>query len=114
MLDSGGNQIDPRVAKTWVNAVVRTFTADRIPTCGVLIRASVPGQRLLPRLDPTHGWGALFEGGVEIVDAPGDHFSLILNEQNVEITALRIRGLLDRRLRSNVKAPELALAGKRP
>jgi amino acid adenylation domain-containing protein len=112
MLDSGGKQIDPRVAKTWVNAVVGTFAANRIPTSGVLIRARVPGQRFLPRLDPTHGWGGLFEGGVEIVDAAGDHFSLILNEQNLEIAAQRIRSLLDRRLRSKAKVRELALAGE--
>jgi thioesterase domain-containing protein/acyl carrier protein len=113
MLDSGGREIDPRVAKTWVRAVVGTFAADRIPTSGVLIRAKVPGQQFLPRLDPTHGWGALFEGGVEIVDAAGDHFSLILNEQNLEIAAQRIRSVLDRRLRSKAKVRELTFAGER-
>jgi len=96
-----------------VRAVVGTFAADRIPTSGVLIRAKVPGQQFLPRLDPTHGWGALFEGGVEIVDAAGDHFSLILNEQNLEIAAQRIRSVLDRRLRSKAKVRELTFAGER-
>ena len=105
MLDSGGRQIDPRVAKTWLSGVVRTFAANRIPTSGVLIRADLPGQRLLPRSDTTNGWGATFEGGVEVVQAPGDHFSLILDEQNLEVVA----SLNSRRFRTTT-----ALASESP
>ena len=96
-----------------MSAVVKTFAAKRIPTSGVLIRAKLPSQRLLPRWDPTNGWGDWFEGGVDVVDAPGDHFSLILDEKNLEAVGQRIRGVLDRRLSTKAKTRKLAVANER-
>ncbi len=103
MLDASGNPVDPDKAKTWVHAVVKTFTPDPIAASGVLVRAKLPGEDLLPRHDRSRGWESLFLGSFEIIDAPGDHYSLIQNERNLEIMAGQIRDLLFGRIRSTVE-----------
>ncbi len=43
---------------------------------------------------PDLGWGGLAEGGVEVDEIPGDHYS-ILREPNVQALADRLRETLD-------------------
>ena len=100
MLDASGNPVDPNKAKTWARAVVKTFAPVPIAASGVLLRAKLPGEELLPRHDRSRGWESFFERGFEIIDAPGDHYSLILDNRNLEILAGQIRDLLFGRIRS--------------
>jgi thioesterase domain-containing protein len=68
-----------------------------------LFRASEPSvftQLYLPRpedwynRDPLHGWGNLAEGGLDLHDVPGDHFSLF-EEPHVQVLAERLNACLD-------------------
>jgi thioesterase domain-containing protein/acyl carrier protein len=45
--------------------------------------------------DPTMGWGELAAGGVQVIDIPGDHQTM-MSRPHVETLALRIRDCLNR------------------
>jgi hypothetical protein len=61
----------------------------------VLFRAKAPGDELLPGYDFTNGWGKLFDRGLEIVQAAGDHRSMMVDE-NLPALAGQINSVLDR------------------
>jgi amino acid adenylation domain-containing protein len=62
---------------------------------GILFRARIPGEELLPGNDVTNGWGGLFAQGLEMVQASGDHVSMVIGE-NLEALARHINAVLDR------------------
>ncbi|QRX95959.1 MULTISPECIES: thioesterase domain-containing protein [Streptomyces] len=45
--------------------------------------------------DPTHGWGALTTGHVEVVDVPGDHL-VLLEGPHVNVVARRVAEAIER------------------
>jgi thioesterase domain-containing protein len=46
-------------------------------TRALLFRAQDNGTTPFYAFDDNMGWGKLFEGGLEVVDCPGDHFTLL-------------------------------------
>lgn len=81
----------------------RGYKAQVYPNRVTLLRASQPASFLklyLPtsndwyNRDPQHGWGKVVEGGLEIHDVPGDHFS-IFEEPYVQVLAEKLRSCLD-------------------
>lgn len=68
----------------------------------LLIRASEPASFDRPYLptaqdwhsrDALHGWGELINGGLELIDVPGDHYS-IFKEPHVQILAQKLKTYL--------------------
>lgn len=55
------------------------------PGCLTLFRAEEHGTSVL--YDPERGWGGLALGGLEIIDVPGDHNTMLKNEANVRVLA---------------------------
>ena len=43
---------------------------------GLAVSREGPGEETLPGHDFTNGWRNLFARGLEIVESPGDHFSM--------------------------------------
>ena len=58
----------------------RAWRPSPLDALGVLFRAKVPNEELLPGYDFTNGWGELFDRGLEIVQAAGDHSSMVVDE----------------------------------
>ena len=50
---------------------------------------------MLPGYDFTNGWGDLFARGLEIIEATGDHVSMVNDERNVAALARLINETLD-------------------
>jgi thioesterase domain-containing protein/acyl carrier protein len=89
----------------------RAYTAQIYPGQVMLFRASEPAsfsKQYLPTFedwnnrDPQHGWGDLVddwsnlaEGGLEIQDVPGNHYS-IFEEPHVQVLAEKLRAYLDK------------------
>jgi thioesterase domain-containing protein len=71
----------------------------------VLFHSRYSGFRYAP--DPTFGWGRLVRGGLEIVDTPGDHMSMI-TEPAVSMVAECIRGRLTQHVSEQTTAQSRA------
>ena len=61
----------------------------------MLFRAEFPGEEILPGYDFSNGWGGLFARGLEIVQAQGDHVSMVADE-NAAAFKRQINAVLDR------------------
>ena len=81
----------------------RGYVPQVYPSKITLFRASEPSvftKLYLPtpedwyNRDPLHGWSNLADGGLEIHDVPGDHFSLF-EEPHVQVLAEKLRACLD-------------------
>jgi hypothetical protein len=62
---------------------------------GVLLRAQFVGESDFPGYDFSNGWSGLFGGGLEIVDAVGDHLSM-LRSANIVRVAGQLDGVLEK------------------
>jgi thioesterase domain-containing protein len=63
---------------------------------GVLVRAKFPGEDWLPGHDFKSGWGELFTQGLEVVQARGEHVSMVADE-NAASLRRQINAVLDER-----------------
>jgi amino acid adenylation domain-containing protein len=70
------------------------------PGTVTLFRATIQRD---PRMPRDLGWSPVVMGGVEVLDVPGDHFSL-LGEPHIQVLAEQLRKRLER---SDTAAPEL-------
>ena len=61
----------------------------------MLIRAEFPDEEMLPGYDFTNGWRGLFARGLEIVQATGDHVSMV-SDENAAAFGRQINTVLDR------------------
>ena len=93
--DKDGVPIDHQAFLSSVRFGERTFLPNSLDSRGVLIRANSPGEELLPGYDFTNGWHGLFSRGLEIVQATGDHGSMV-GDENVASLARQINEVLDR------------------
>jgi thioesterase domain-containing protein/acyl transferase domain-containing protein len=59
----------------------------------IILLRSLDGRRQAKNGDPTLGWSEFARGGVEIVDVPGDHLS-ILRDGNVNVLASALKSVL--------------------
>ena len=62
---------------------------------GRAISREAPGEEMLPGHDLTNGWRDLFARGLEIVQSPGDHVSMMA-DGHLTTVARQIKEVLDR------------------
>ena len=94
-LDKQGMPIDQTAIGRLARIAGRAWRPRPLDASGVLFRAKFPGEELLPGYDVTNGWGELFDRGLEIVQATGDHLSMVVDE-NLPALARQINSVLDR------------------
>ena len=74
--------------------VGKEFRPRPLDAAGVLIRAKVPGEEMLPGFDVTRGWSGLFARGLDVVETPGGRFDMF-DEKNFQASAEKINSVLD-------------------
>jgi thioesterase domain-containing protein len=72
----------------------RSWHPRPIDTSAVLFRTKLPREEMLAGHDSTNGWRDLFARGLEIVESPGDHFSMMWDD-NITTVAQQIKAVLD-------------------
>ena len=55
----------------------KSFRPRPLNALGVLIRVKVPDEEFLPGYDYTNGWGDFFARGIDVLETPGDHSTLM-------------------------------------
>jgi Thioesterase domain len=95
-LDKEGTPMELAVMRRVSHITGKIFHPHPLDARGVLIRATYPGEEMLPGLDFTNGWGSLFARGLETVQAAGDHNSMVADEANRAALARQINAVLDR------------------
>ena len=96
LVDSEGMPLDEFALRKLNRLVGRAYFPELLDTRGVLIRAHLPHEAVLPEVDVTNGWCDLFLHGVEVVQVAGDHLSIIRNDQNAAEMADKITAVLNR------------------
>ncbi len=87
--------IDTATILRFTRIAARSWQPRPIDTSAVLFRAKSPGEEMLPGHDLTNGWRGLFARGLEVVQSPGAHVSMML-DGHVETVARQIKEVLDR------------------
>ena len=93
--DKEGVPFKPTVTNQFLRSAGKSFHPRPLDASGVLIRAEFPGEEILPGYDFTNGWRGLFARGLEIVQATGDHVSMVADE-NAATFRRQINAVLDR------------------
>jgi thioesterase domain-containing protein len=65
------------VEKVYRNAS-KSFRPQPLDTRAVLFRSRDSTEAYLHAIDASLGWAGLFTRGLEIIESPGDHFSLLM------------------------------------
>jgi len=94
MLDSQAVPIVQSVVDSLNRILGKSYDPQPLDASGVLIRAELPDQWMLPYVDNTNGWRDLFARGLEVVQAKGNHWSIV--SQGSEALGLQINAVLDR------------------
>ena len=94
-LDKQGMPIELTDFFRLTRIIGKSFHPRPLDASGVLIRTKFSGEEMLPGYDFTNGWGDLFARGLEIIEATGDHVSLVNDERNVAALARLINETLD-------------------
>jgi thioesterase domain-containing protein len=92
--DNQGRPIDQEEMNRFSRMAVTSWHPRPIDALGVLIRAKFLGEEILPGYDFAIGWSDLFAGGLEIVQATGDHVSMV--DGHVTTLVRQINAVLDR------------------
>jgi thioesterase domain-containing protein len=95
MVDEEGVPVNVAVMVRLSRIIGKSFHPRPLDASGTLIRAEFSGREMLPGLDFTNGWRDLFARGLEIVQATGDHVSM-LDDENSAAWARQINEALDR------------------
>jgi len=95
-VDSAGQSLDLSVIDSLRRIAGTTYKPQPLDAPGVLFRAKLPNEKILPEVDFTNGWGELFPRGLEVIHARGDHWSIVSNKQNLAELASQIDAALDR------------------
>ena len=93
-LDNRGAPIELGRYDASLRLVGKEFRPRPLDAAGVLIRAKVPGEEMLPGFDVTRGWSGLFTRGLDVVATSGDHFDMF-DEKNFKALAEKINLVLD-------------------
>ena len=94
-LDNQGMPIDQTAIDRFVRIAGRAWRPRPLDARGTLFRSSAPHVELLPGYDFSKGWRALFGRGLEIVQASGDHGSMV-HDENIVGLARQINSVLNR------------------
>jgi amino acid adenylation domain-containing protein len=95
LFDKEGRPLDQATIDCLAYMGGRVWRPSPLDTSGVLLRTKFPGEDMLFGYDTTHGWGELFDRGLDIVQIAGDHVSMVSNE-NIAGLAQQINSVLDR------------------
>ena len=95
VFDMEGRPVDQATIDRFAYMAGRVWRPSPLDAPGVLIRTKFPGEDMLFGYDFTHGWGKLFDRGLEIVQTSGDHVSMV-GYENVAGLARHINSALDR------------------
>jgi thioesterase domain-containing protein len=95
LVDSEGMPLDEFALRKLNRLVGRAYCPELLDTRGVLLRAHLPHEAVLPEVDVTNGWRDLFSHGVEVVQVVGDHLSIIRNDQDAAELADKITAVLN-------------------
>lgn len=79
-----------------VPAIADAFNPRTLNARGVLIRTKLSGEELLPGQHLTNGWRDLFAQGLEVINAPGSHVSMVRDPTNRLEVARMMKSTLDR------------------
>jgi amino acid adenylation domain-containing protein len=93
--DKEGRPIEQETIDRFARIAVKAWRPGPLDASGVLFRAAVKGDALLPGYDFSNGWSDLFDRGLEIVEAVGDHVSMV-NDENLPALARQINLVLNR------------------
>ena len=93
--DKEGRPVDQTVIDRLARIAWQSWRPRPLDASGALFRTKFPGEELLPGYDFTNGWGELFNQGLEIVQASGDH-ELMVREDNMAGLVRQINSVLDR------------------
>ena len=86
--------IDQEEMTRLARMAVRSWHPRPIDALGVLFRAKLRDEEMLPGHDFTNGWSDLFARGLEIVQVTGDHISMV--NGHITTTVRQIKEALDR------------------
>lgn len=92
--DKNGMPIEAKTVIRFTRIAAKSWHPRPIDTSAVLFRANWGGDTL-PGHDLTNGWRDLFARGLEIVESPGDHVSMLL-DGHLTTVARHIEAVLDR------------------
>jgi amino acid adenylation domain-containing protein len=96
MLDHEGRPMEQFVIDDLNRILGRSYDPQPLDALGVLIRADLPDEEKLPHVDLTNGWRDLFVRGLEVVQAKGNHWSIVSREEDAAALGLQINEVLDR------------------
>jgi amino acid adenylation domain-containing protein len=95
MFDEEGVPFTHAALNRFLRIAAKSFHPTPLDASGVLIRAEFPGDEMLPGFDFSNGWDGLFAWGLEIVQARGDHTSMV-DDENAAALGRQINEVLDR------------------
>jgi amino acid adenylation domain-containing protein len=79
-LDESGRSVEIGVIARLVHLTRESWRPRPLDVWGILMRANGPGEEMLSDFDVSHGWRGLFRPGLKIVQAAGDHASMVSDE----------------------------------
>ncbi len=83
------------VERVYANAL-KTYHLRCLDCRGVLFRADPTEDRPARTVDGSMGWDTLFGKGLEIIQVPGDHLSMVQQKLNAAVLAQEMTTLLNR------------------
>jgi amino acid adenylation domain-containing protein len=85
-LDKDGASIEQKFVNRFLRASAKSFHPRPLDSSGVLIRAEYPTAEMPPGYDFSNGWSNLFTRGLEVVQAAGDHLSIVAEANTATLT----------------------------
>jgi thioesterase domain-containing protein len=100
MRDESGNFIEFPTLMEIYNKIYRTYVPRRLDASGLLVKAEPLSANDKPYrdFDPALGWEGLFAGGLDIVQAKGNHIAIVEIDENLAAIARDVNALLERDL----------------
>jgi amino acid adenylation domain-containing protein len=95
-VDEEGTPVGLANMQLFFRILLMSFQPHPLDAAAVLFRTMHPGDEMLPKDALDNGWGDLFARGLEVVQARGDHWSLVRDERNTAVLARQINAVLDR------------------
>ena len=88
--------------RLWLNAA-KSYRLRRLDCRGVLFRTDRKDEEPARALDGTLGWDNLFSKGLEIIQIPGDHITMMLRDTHNQTVALEMKKLLNQFFKKSPK-----------